>query len=75
MKTPLGKLRLKLLEHQLKLKNTFNTFTVEEYHEMKQSLHEIRMTFAAYEQWDLYQRATDMITILLFQHALKQNHH
>ncbi len=75
MKTPLGKLKLKLLEHQLKLKNTFNTFTVEEYQEMKQSLHEIRMTFAAYEQWDLYQRATDMITILLFQHALKQNHH
>lgn len=69
MKTPLGKLRLKLLENQLKLKNSF---TVEEYHEMKQSLHEIRMSFAAYEQWDLYQRATDMITILLFQHALKQ---
>lgn len=37
MKTSLGKLRLKLLENQLKLTNTF---TVEEYHEMKQSLHE-----------------------------------
>ncbi|OJT56800.1 hypothetical protein [Bacillus altitudinis] len=31
---PLGKLRLNLLENQLKLKNTF---TVEGYHEMKQS--------------------------------------
>ncbi|MGG1698194.1 hypothetical protein [Bacillus zhangzhouensis] len=72
MKTPLGKLRLKLLEKQLKLKNSF---TVEEYLEMKQSLHEIRMTFVAYEQWDLYQRATDMITLLLFQHALQQKHH
>ncbi|MER3127132.1 hypothetical protein ABQG68_17190 [Bacillus pumilus] len=72
MKTSLGKLRLKLLENQLKLKNTF---TMEEYHEMKQSLHEIRMTFAAYEEWGLYQQTTGMITILLFQYALHQNHH
>lgn len=34
MKPPLGKLRLNLLENQLKLKNTF---TVEEYHAVKQS--------------------------------------
>jgi len=33
MKPPLGKLRLNLLENQLKLKNTF---IVEEYHEVKQ---------------------------------------
>ncbi|MCS3484157.1 hypothetical protein M2369_001649 [Bacillus sp. JUb11] len=34
MKPPLGKLRLNLLENQLKLKNTF---TVAKYHEAKQS--------------------------------------
>ncbi|MFP3752066.1 hypothetical protein [Bacillus altitudinis] len=34
MKLPLGKLRLNLLENQPKLKNTF---TVEEYHAVKQS--------------------------------------
>ncbi|MEI4789751.1 hypothetical protein WAX46_05330 [Bacillus sp. FJAT-53060] len=72
MNTTLGKLKLKLLENQLKLKNTF---TVEEYYEMKQSLHDIRMSFAVYEEWDLYQRTTDMITVLLFQHALQQNDH
>ncbi|MDR0124231.1 hypothetical protein [Bacillus zhangzhouensis] len=72
MHTPIGKLKRKLHEYQLNLKKTF---TVEELSEMKQALHEIRMTFAAYEEWDLYQRATDMITILLFQHALQQNHY
>lgn len=61
---------LRLLEDKLKFKNTY---TVEEYHEMKQSLHEIQIIFAAYEQWDLYQRTTDMTTILLFQHVLQQN--
>ncbi|WP_342503031.1 hypothetical protein [Bacillus sp. FSL K6-1000] len=70
MKTSLGKLRLKLHENQLKLTNTF---TVEEYHEMKQSLHEIRMSFAAYEQWDLYQRATDMITVSSFNTPSSKN--
>nr|WGD98279.1 hypothetical protein P5627_03560 [Bacillus safensis] len=70
MKTPLGKLRLKLLENQLKLKNSF---TVEEYHEMKQSLHEIRMTFAVPMNNGIYiSVVTDLITILLFQHALQQ---
>jgi len=34
MKLPLGKLRVNLLENQPKLKNTF---TVEEYHAVKQS--------------------------------------
>ncbi|MBD3861143.1 hypothetical protein IEE86_15520 [Bacillus sp. 28A-2] len=72
MHTPIGKLKRKLYEYQLNLKKTF---TVEELSEMKQALHEIRMTFAAYEEWDLYQRATDMITVLLLHHALQQNHH
>ncbi|MGE6630689.1 hypothetical protein [Bacillus sp. NPDC077027] len=70
MNTPLGKLKLKLHENQLKLKHTF---TMEEYHEMKQALQDMRMKFAAYEEWDLYQRTTDLMTVLLFHYALKQN--
>ncbi|ASB91524.1 hypothetical protein OZL92_05900 [Bacillus sonorensis] len=63
MNAPLSVLKKKLYEQQVRSQGIY---TFEEYKDMRNVLQTLRMKFAAYEEWELYQKATDvMIGMLL----------
>ncbi|AAU25773.2 hypothetical protein NR984_21655 [Bacillus sp. BAC] len=58
MKSTISELKKKLYEQQIRAKGLY---TFEEYKDMRNVLQTLRMKFAAYEEWDLYQHATDLM--------------
>ncbi|WP_423249566.1 hypothetical protein [Bacillus licheniformis] len=52
MKSTISELKKKLYEQQIRAKGLY---TFEEYKDMRNVLQTLRMKFAAYEEWDLYQ--------------------
>ncbi|MFO6496589.1 MULTISPECIES: hypothetical protein [Bacillus] len=64
MNTTLSALKKKLYDLQVRSKGLY---TFEEYKDMRNVLQTLRMRFAAYEEWDLYQHATDLMVSMLFK--------
>ncbi|MDE1448804.1 hypothetical protein PVM79_12515 [Bacillus licheniformis] len=58
MKSTISELKKKLYEQQIRAKGLY---TFEEYKDMRNVLQTLGMKFAAYEEWDLYQHATDLM--------------
>ncbi|MFT2171187.1 MULTISPECIES: hypothetical protein [Bacillus] len=58
LKSTISELKKKLYEQQIRAKGLY---TFEEYKDMRNVLQTLRMKFAAYEEWDLYQHATDLM--------------
>ncbi|KKB75125.1 MULTISPECIES: hypothetical protein [Bacillus] len=64
MNTPLSALKKKLYEQQVRAQGMY---TFEESKDMRNALQTLRMKFAAYEEWELYQKATDVMVGMLFK--------
>ncbi|WP_423232600.1 hypothetical protein [Bacillus licheniformis] len=58
LKSTISELKKKLYEQQIRAKGLY---TFEEYKDMRNVLQTLGMKFAAYEEWDLYQHATDLM--------------
>ncbi|MCY8498538.1 hypothetical protein [Bacillus atrophaeus] len=58
MHLPLSSLKQTLYEHQQKAESLC---TGEEYVVMRYKLLELRRKFASYEEWELYQKASDLV--------------
>ncbi|MCG8396080.1 hypothetical protein [Bacillus atrophaeus] len=58
MHLPLSLLKQTLYEHQQKAESPC---TCEEYVVMRHKLLELRRKFASYEEWELYQKASDLV--------------
>nr|MDH3162147.1 hypothetical protein [Bacillus licheniformis] len=66
MKSTISELKKKLYEQQIRAKGLY---TFEEYKDMRNVLQTARMKFAAYEEWDLYQHATDLMVSILLKNS------
>ncbi|MED1741978.1 hypothetical protein P4U97_21210 [Bacillus swezeyi] len=64
MNTTISALKKKLYEQQIRSKGLY---TFEEYKDMRNVLQMLRLKFAAYEEWELYQNATDLMVSMLFK--------
>ncbi|MFB0633740.1 hypothetical protein ACEPP6_00360 [Bacillus rugosus] len=64
MHAPLSLLKQMLTEHQ---KETEKAVTFEEYIAMRRKLQELMGKFALFEEWDLYQKAADLMMHTGFQ--------
>lgn len=64
LNSTLSMLKKKLYEQQIRAKGLY---TFEEYKDMRNVLQTLRMKFAAYEEWDLYQHATDLMVSMLLK--------
>ncbi|MGG1449387.1 hypothetical protein ABE325_00210 [Bacillus licheniformis] len=66
MKSTISELKKKLYEQQIRAKGLY---AFEEYKDMRNVLQTLRMKFAAYEEWDLYQHATDLMVSILLKNS------
>jgi hypothetical protein len=66
LKSTISELKKKLYEQQIRAKGLY---TFEEYKDMRNVLQTLRMKFAAYEEWDLYQHATDLMVSILLKNS------
>lgn len=65
LNSTISALKKKLYEQQVRAKGLY---TFEEYKDMRNVLQTLRMKFAVYEEWDLYQHATDLMVGMLLKH-------
>lgn len=65
LNSTISALKKKLYEQQVRAKGLY---TFAEYKDMRNVLQTLRMKFAAYEEWDLYQLATDLMVGMLLKH-------
>ncbi|WP_392387328.1 hypothetical protein [Bacillus licheniformis] len=66
LKSTISELKKKLYEQQIRAKGLY---TFEEYKDMRNVLQTLRMKFAAYEEWDLYQHVTDLMVSILLKNS------
>nr|MDH3152741.1 hypothetical protein [Bacillus licheniformis] len=66
LKSTISELKKKLYEQQIRAKGLY---TFEEYKDMRNVSQTPRMKFAAYEEWDLYQHATDLMVSILLKNS------